>query len=712
MRPDNNSSDNSSRGRPHRKRCSDRTLLGKTGVSALHEWCDKRKLSQPQFVLQPKEGDDHVMSVMLDGQERGRGRGFSKGTAKQEAARQALQSLLPGVVFDGDGILVELPTSSSLGDLAPNLASQLAIGEESTKKRQPSSRTWDVYPGTSTTSGEEDNDYYASRGASVCSALLHALWQIDDGIPEPPSYTFDVCTAAAKRKGSGGSSAIAVHRSSFACTARLVVKRPLLSDDYHKDEASDERKEGSDKSRDEEANSGEKEPPSDVETLTALGTAATKREARHAASAKLLAMLFPECNGMVEVKAAAEAVREKYAASKALKMQSRRTVAIEKRKLEEPGKPTRKRSIDFATPDESDLPLPPELSEHLRSVLGLEVPIPEEDAPAADDDVVSVESLSLSEKAVPREEKKPAVLYVEESLVRSLSRKKQLDERVDNALLTMNELDEEGRSLPEELNSNDVGRTVLRRAENKDTAWIQRLLANCDDRSISNLQGRAYGESSGPLAMLGVSLSSSTLSDTETATANESLSLPYRLWGSNTVTLLLCRAISPKDDPPLGCAVLTLGFSMEKGPSLRIAELVSEPHLPKERFVECLGTFASHMKCVLEIKEETISDNSLRLKPGESVYSTDQLRSIVEAHLGHSEVQSPPAAESQHTGKRDAASATRAGIMDMKTIGTSLQSVQEEEAEGEDEKAKGDDETDSSRHPTKSDKPCKRSRVV
>ncbi len=50
--------------------------------------------------------------------------------------------------------------------------------------------------------------------------------------------------------------------------------------------------------------------------LEGVGTGATKREARHVASTKLLALLFPDCNGMVEVKQAAENAREKYATSK------------------------------------------------------------------------------------------------------------------------------------------------------------------------------------------------------------------------------------------------------------------------------------------------------------------------------------------------------------------------------------------------------------
>ena len=48
--------------------------------------------------------------------------------------------------------------------------------------------------------------------------------------------------------------------------------------------------------------------------------------------------------------------------------------------------------------------------------------------------------------------KHPMDPAVEESVFRSLSRKKQLDERVDSALQLLNELDDEWRSFPEELN--------------------------------------------------------------------------------------------------------------------------------------------------------------------------------------------------------------------------------------------------------------------
>jgi hypothetical protein len=655
----------------------DRGLLGKTGVSALHEWCDKRKLI-PKFVIPKCEPHGFVVSVELDGSERGRGRGGTKGIAKQEAARQALQSLLPGVVFDANGILVELPEDLTLSRLA-------IIGEES-KKRQPSSRTWD-YPGTSTTS-EEDNDYYASRGASVCSALLHAMWQIDDLIPEPPSYTYEVCAAAAKRKGVTGSTAVAVHRSSFACTARLFVKTPL---DHEKREGGGAESTGEtddDKFK--------------VMTLSAVGTAATKREARHVASAKLLAMLFPECIGMVEVKAAAEAAREKYAASKALKMQSRRGFASDRDA--DSSRLPRKRSFDFAIPDASDPPLPDYLSRLLRSVLGHETTSGDDNASADDGDEVSVESLSLSEKVtsservtnkeVKRSEAIGRASEVEESVSRSHSRKKQLDQRVDSALQLLNELDDEGRSLPEELNSNDVGRTVLRRADTEDNVWIQQLLAHQEGRAMSISQSRRE-KVPGPFALVGVpSDALSARTERGTGPSSEELSLSSRLWGSTAITLLLCRAISPKDDPPLGCAVLTLGFSTKKGRTLRIAELVSEPHLPKERFIECLGKFAHHMVCALE--------NELKNESSGTVFSTEQLKSILEAHLGN-------AREEEAAKNIDQAVGSNGEILDLKTIGASLQSVQEEETEVDDEK-EGD--AKDARRGTKGDKPCKRSRVV
>ena len=270
--------------------------------------------------------------------------------------------------------------------------------------RKPNVR---IYPCASTTTSaassasenerndKEDDVYYASRGASVCTALLHAMAQIDPQIREPPAYTFDLCAnpasaavpitsvgpassegKSAKRKGAAGGCVgaiaskrrsattavgtnVTVHRSTFACTASLVLHLSKIVSEGASDRSipesdakvtsagGDER----DDKHDSEYKHGGKmkyppyegndgcSPESDNETinrveepphkkLEAAGTGATKREARHTASARLLALLFPDCEGMAEVKAAAEAARERYAAKKALTRQSMRALSL------------------------------------------------------------------------------------------------------------------------------------------------------------------------------------------------------------------------------------------------------------------------------------------------------------------------------------------------------------------------------------------------
>jgi hypothetical protein len=71
---------------------------------------------------------------------------------------------------------------------------------------------------------------------------------------------------------------------SFGFIARLFVKTPL---DNEKNE----------KECDQELTGAANDNEFEVKTLSAaVGTAATKREVRRVASAKLLAMLFPECS--------------------------------------------------------------------------------------------------------------------------------------------------------------------------------------------------------------------------------------------------------------------------------------------------------------------------------------------------------------------------------------------------------------------------------
>ena len=140
-----------------KKARSDESLRGKTGISALYEWCNKRQ-RVPLFSHPPApetSSVDHpsgrlfICTVALDNEPDvvlGRGQGSSKATAKHMAARRALAKLWPGVVFDGaTGTLIELPDLSTKNtsrgreqqhhsceadDLAPTLAMRLAIGRD------------------------------------------------------------------------------------------------------------------------------------------------------------------------------------------------------------------------------------------------------------------------------------------------------------------------------------------------------------------------------------------------------------------------------------------------------------------------------------------------------------------------------------------------------------------------------------------------------
>ena len=823
---------------------NDESLLGKTGVSALYEWCGKRR-TNPEFsfvttppggggaspeassvveqqqqqppthqTLSNNNGQDFEYTVRIDGMECGKGRGQTKTAAKQMCARRALQVLLPGVVFEeGSGILIELPqtqlqqknkrsidqsirnlaisqhnthnnsaVASSLEDLAPNLAKRLAIGhpndddldngndEDSNinghrKKKgtilykgstssKSSSRVKlpAVYPGTSTTSDDEDdNAYYASRGASICSALLHAMVQIDDRIPEAPSYTYQVSTVPAptnstkvavatginsnrsetasdtiatttsqlKRKADGPNSSsfspsppIVIHRGSFTCVATMKL---LVEDPKNPDVAQ-------------------------YQILQDKGVGCTKREARHTASARLLALLFPECDDLVQVKQAAEAARERYAASKALKQKYQR----EAKKSFVLGRPSSHQSkygaddddeygdddngvenicgiespptdLTFAlaktttaaTTDDDDeqnddnnvLSIPAAIKQRILFAIEPSLVVPDGDGQGKDD---------FNGEVVAAEEEEEAAAQA-----RQISRRNQLNDRIDKALQKLNEHDEEGRSLPDELTADDVGRTVLRRASPEDLDWIAKLLGKGESLlslppSPISILGPSATETVGATCTKGSSSQSSS-----SARGISQLSQANRLWSSSTIVLLLCRAIAPHEDPPLGCAALNLGFSMEKGRELRIAQLASEQHLPRERFIECLQSFASCFGCNLETSSSQRPPNFICLAEREC-------HRIISSHLGVSILKGDKTTQQTniHSGPKMAASAQEqhqhhlpcAGPLVVAT--SALQSVQEENEEIEESDSCPEHMAEKRIAAKKGqDKPSKRSRV-
>jgi Double-stranded RNA binding motif len=736
----------------------DASLLGKTAVAALHEWCNKRRMGQPSFVLLSHVtrdgggGGDFEMAVyMEDGAEWGRGMGTSKASTKQAAARKALMALLPGVVFDPEsGILVELPSpsplispnaiitghlnrrrgsseaSASAEDLAPHLEQRLAIasgreddyeehnGKNAMSRSRPGKyggvdysskkpkRTWNIYPGTtSTTNSEEDdeNAWYASRGASVCSALLHAMVQIDERLPEGPQYAFvmsemQTANAQMKRKGpasSSSGSAIVIHRGSFTCTATLkVLCGPEALSEVSQSlsfraaiESNVDDKEDSGalgKPKQELANeelsetqknliASETQGTTQMTVLQAVAVGGSKRESKHTASAKLLAMLFPECKTMVEVKAAAEAAREKYAAMKSKKQQSKSSLAntnVRGRKNQRDNLLIPRMSMfqlnELCGPANDDPPLPVFYVVQRQSLLGMQPPSIKsssgvcsqelgfeklnlnQDSEGSNDKPRHPESAIQSENHLDARSATPSAASEEHtSLCRQLSRQKQLEERVVKALQVLNEHDEEGRSLPEEITVDDVGRTLLRRAQTPEDVERIRLLLRNDE---------SHGAHAGdvpPASILGAAASgtSADFGDGILELDHDHGAQALRLWGSSTIVLLLCRAIAAFEDPPLGCAVLTLGFSMTKGRLLRVAQMGSEPHLPRERFLECLDAFAACMNCTLErqgadcVEQRRVT--SVRLL-------TQDLEAIIDSHLGL-QVSSPPSSKSAKEGQ-------------------------------------------------------------
>lgn len=95
-----------------------------------------------------------------------------------------------------------------------------------------------------------------------------------------------------------------------------------------------------------------------------------------------------------------------------------------------------------------------------------------------------------------------------------LSRKKQIDAQVEAALQLVNEKDVAGRSVPEELTVDDIGRLLLRRGSPEDITRIKKLLGRrglvsfVSEESVDDSLNR---ERALPARLWSASLSSSTV---------------------------------------------------------------------------------------------------------------------------------------------------------------------------------------------------------
>jgi len=298
--------------------------------------------------------------------------------------------------------------------------------------------------------------------------------------------------------------------------------------------------------------------------LTGTGLGSTKRESKHKASAQLLSSLFPGCSSIVEVKAEAEASRELYAANRVATSQTKRA------KLSSPeSKKSSKRSAFSGTP--------------LSSKSG-----------------ISLLGLSLSE---PKRAKRT------QWGVDDQQQKQTFHDEVDAALLSLQELDDESES-----NNDDdkVGRIILRRATEVDVDHIHALM----EKNYSSLSKKECSSTQKESLNLG---EEDPESDNNDETQEQELQL-----SDETFVLVLSREVATQD-PPLGFAILTLDTSSEER-ALALCKIVHEKHLPRERFDECLETFAKSIHCSIEANSNNLGDSEMTL---------ETIRSCISRSLQH-----------------------------------------------------------------------------
>jgi hypothetical protein len=574
-----------------RQGVADSSLLGKTASSALYEFCTKRKYDGPQFVftevflnvdgdvddevdgnngnlqvdmndpiggIEVKRRQSFQASVTVNGAEIAKGYGVQKIQAKHNASRRALHHLLPGIEFDQKGLLIKIPDVDELVTV-PHIGTSFdrsspeehglrhrnssSLASEQKRAAAPTANSLMSLVEQQLAIGHADDDgtngsmtsdegIYNESQKSIDkweTVLLYELLQNDPRLKEPPVYTHKNPTVASS-----------LGRGYHECTVELKV---FITSDHP---LTNEKRSLFDSSH----------------TFKAQGFGCNKREAKHSADARLLPLLFPQCSGMKEVKAAAET---------AIANQRKRRMSHNNRDDDET---IFSQSFKFGMASKYTEKLPSYMEKRMLSIFGNE-----------DKD----ESHSPQHRPTKRRGDDRTVT-LNTSCDRSgmiESRRHQLEDRVQAALQKLNDHDEEGRlrlSVPEQLGENDVGRTILRTAHMPgDRHWLEALFQKSIPKGDSTEQF--------PLSVFGQEKDASP---------------------GMTIVLLLCRAIAPYDDPPLGCAVVSIGFSLQRGKLLRIADISSKPHLPKERFLECLESFASCMDCVLD--HHTTSPSTLTTK--------------------------------------------------------------------------------------------------
>ena len=314
--------------------------------------------------------------------------------------------------------------------------------------------------------------------------------------------------------------------------------------------------------------------------------------------------------------------------------------------------------LDFAKSQESDPSLPESMVEALQGLLPrLEYRSNDREQTADAQLAADAELLASSVSAVALSDNQThSPCRGNHTALGQLNRQKQRNALVEAALQNFNDHDEGGRTIPDDLTENDVGRTILRRAQPNDLPHIRKLLLQCGGACESSKDSRLLRSRCFDALSPGVPAADPTLQHSwpltveaddgphvsSNADGREADSSSARLMtrltsstsSSSSIVLLLCRAIAPHDEDPLGCALLTMRFSMNHGRTLCLVSVATEPHLPRERFLECLQDFATCMRCHFRnIDELTQSEVDEKLSKPRIRLAVSDFVTILESHV-------------------------------------------------------------------------------
>jgi hypothetical protein len=263
-------------------------------------------------------------------------------------------------------------------------------------------------------------------------------------------------------------------------------------------------------------------------------------------------------------------------------------------------------------PKRLDPPMPNEFSTFVLEYTGLKAK--DQEGFKKLDSAEDLAKLSLSEAVEGEESSDTNILHVSHTQQYQLhrQRRKQLEQIIDTAINTFNDIDDDGKS--PYFKEDDLSKIVLRRVTIDDIGAIERLLKkeeNCKKQS-SNITFLNALSRLGPLSLMG-KIPKSDLG--EWIDSNDDISdIASQLCGSTSTILLLSRALALPEEPPLGFAVLSFGFSLDHGRTLCISEIANEVHFPRERLIECLEKLGKIMKCHIELCAKPCESKGIFIK--------------------------------------------------------------------------------------------------